>query len=366
MYIYRRRGWPAFTWDHEELMEQLARVRHRQGRMTGKMVALGFTLQEEAELEMVTIDAMKTSEIEGEYFDREQVRSSVARKLGMDIGSTLPTDRHVDGMVEMLLDATQGYFEPVTQERLFGWHHALFPTGRSGMYTIKVGGWREDGAGPMQVVSGPLGRERVHFEAPESAEVPREMDVFLEWFAREQGLDPVLKAGIAHLWLITIHPFDDGNGRIARAVTDLQLARSDDSARRFYSMSAQIQKERKEYYVMLEKSQRGGLDITDWLQWFLSCLERALVAAEHSLEGVLKKARYWTYFNEKTLNERQRGMLNRLLDGFEGKLSTSKWAKICKVSTDTALRDIQDLERQEVLVKEEAGGRSTHYLLVEK
>lgn len=366
MYIYRRRGWPAFTWDREELLEQLARVRHRQGRMTGKMVALGFTLQEEAELEMVTLDAMKTSEIEGEYFDREQVRSSVARKLGMDIGSTLPADRHVDGMVEMLLDATQRYSEPLTQERLFEWHHALFPTGRSGMYAITVGRWREDGAGPMQVVSGPLGRERVHFEAPESSEVPREMDVFLDWFAKEQSLDPVLKAGIAHLWLITIHPFDDGNGRIARAVTDLQLARSDDSAQRFYSMSAQVQKERKEYYVMLEKSQRGGLDITDWLQWFLSCLERALVAADHSLEGVLKKARYWTYFNEKTLNERQRNMLNRLMDGFEGKLSTSKWAKICKVSTDTALRDIQDLERQEVLVKEEAGGRSTHYLLVEK
>lgn len=366
MYIYNRKDWPNFSWDVEELVGLLASVRHRQGRMMGRMLGLGFPLQDEAELQTFTIDALKTSEIEGEYFDREQVRSSVARRLGMDIGSSLPADRHVEGMVEMLLDATRNCAAELNVERLFGWHSALFPTGYSGMYKIEVGGWRTPEAGPMQVVSGPLGRETVHFEAPDSEKVPEEMEVFLQWFKEERAMDPVLKAAVAHFWLVTVHPFDDGNGRIARAVADLQLARADESNQRFYSMSAQIQRERKAYYAVLEKTQHGRLDITDWMVWFLSCLDRALLLAEENLEAVLRKAKYWASFKEKKLNERQRAMLNKMMDGFEGKLNTSKWAKMTKVSPDTALRDIQDLERQGVLVREEAGGRSTHYRLVDQ
>jgi Fic family protein len=363
MYIHQRRQWPNFNWDVETVSGLLASVRHRQGRLTGRMESLGFSLRDEAILQTLTLDVIKTSEIEGEFLDADQVRSSLARKLGMDIGALAPSDRHVDGVVEMLLDATQRYTKELSEERLFGWHSALFPSGSSGMYKIQVGQWREDTTGPMQVVSGALGRKIVHFEAPPSDKVPAEMQQFINWFNTQTEKDPVLKAAIAHLWFVTIHPFDDGNGRIARAITDLQLARSDSNYQRFYSMSAQIQLERKAYYDILEKTQRDDLDITGWLIWFLSCLDRALTATDKILNAVITKARYWEFFGSKSISERQKLMLNKLLDGFEGKLNTSKWAKITKVSNDTALRDILDLLDQGILIKEEAGGRSTSYKL---
>lgn len=365
MFIYQRADWPKFHWDTEQLVSALAAVRHKQGRLLGHMAALGFSLQSEATLQTLTLDVLKTSEIEGELLNADQVRSSVARRLGIDTFGLIPADREVEGIVEMLLDATQQYDQPLTDERLFSWHAALLPTGRSGMQRITVGGWRTHEAGPMQVVSGALGRERVHFQAPDAAALPTDMRRFLDWFNSDVPLDPVLKAAIAHLWFITIHPFDDGNGRIARAIADLQLARADSSPQRFYSLSAQIRKERDAYYDTLERTQRGDLDITDWLNWFLACLDRALTTAETTLANVLRKARYWEWLNTPPraaqLNDRQRLMLNKLLDGFEGKLTTSKWAKIAKCSQDTALRDIQQLVELGVLIKEEAGGRSTSY-----
>ncbi|GGB83173.1 cell division protein Fic [Dyadobacter sediminis] len=329
------------------------------------MESLGFSLREEAVLQTLTLDVLKTGEIEGEVLNVDQVRSSLARRLGMDIGALAPADLHVDGVVEMLLDATQHFTSPLSEDRLFGWHSAMFPIGRSGMYKITVGQWRDDATGPMQVVSGAMGREKVHFEAPPSKLIPAEMNTFISWFNANQDHDLVLKAAIAHLWFVTIHPFDDGNGRIARSIADLQLARSDNSAQRFYSMSAQIQLERKHYYDILEKTQKGDLDITEWLVWFLSCLDRALTATDTLLNAVLVKARYWEFLVSKNISERQKLMLNKLLDGFEGKLNTSKWAKITKVSNDTALRDILDLVNQEVLVKEDSGGRSTSYRLAD-
>lgn len=365
MYIYQHRNWPNFSWDASQIASLLASVRHKQGKLTGRMISLGFALQEEAVLQTITLDVLKTSEIEGEYLNADQVRSSISRKLGIDIGGSIPADRHVEGVVDMLLDATQHYEKSIESDRLFSWHAAMFPTGRSGMHKITVGSWRTPDTGAMQVVSGAMGKERVHFEAPPSEVVPEEMKVFLQWFNTKIDLDPVLKAAIAHLWFVTIHPFDDGNGRIARALTDLQLARSDESKQRFYSMSAQIQKERKQYYEILEKMQKGNLDISSWIQWFLFCLERALVQAEETLNSVLKKAAYWNFLTAKSLNERQKLMINKLLDGFDGKLNTSKWAKITKVSTDTSLRDIQNLEEQRILVKQSGGGRSTSYELVE-
>lgn len=364
MYIHQRPDWPHFTWDTSTIATLLAEVRHRQGRLVGRMESLGFSLREEAVLHTLTLDALKTSEIEGEIYRADQVRSSLARRLGIDIGALAPTDRLVDGLVEMLLDATQNSPDPLSADRLFGWHAALFPTGRSALFNITVGNWRDDSHGPMQVVSGAMGKERVHFEAPSSEKVPAEMQAFIQWFTNETGLDPVLKAAVAHLWFVTIHPFDDGNGRIARAIADLQLTRSDGSPQRFYSMSAQIQLERKHYYEILEKTQRGDLHITEWLRWFLSCLDRALIASETLLESILAKSRYWALFTQKQISDRQKLMLNKLLDGFEGKLNTSKWAKITKVSTDTALRDIQNLVEQGVLEKEDSGGRSTSYRLV--
>lgn len=365
MYIHQKRQWPNFTWEATALSELLGKVRHKQGRIVGRMEGLGFSLREEAVLQTLTLDVLKTSEIEGEILNPDQVRSSLARRLGMDIGALAPADRHVDGVVEMLLDATQHYSHPLSQDRLFGWHSALFPTGRSGMHKIVVGQWRDDSTGPMQVISGAMGRERVHFEAPSSTKVTAEMEAFISWFNADQNQDPVLKAAIAHFWFVTIHPFDDGNGRIGRTIADLQLTRSDNSTHRFYSMSAQIQQERKHYYDILEKTQRGDLDVTEWLVWFLSCLNRALTATDTILNIVLTKARYWELFASKVITERQKLMLNKLLDGFEGKLNTSKWAKITKVSNDTALRDILNLVNQGVLEKENAGGRSTNYRLTD-
>ncbi|WBX86374.1 Fic family protein [Sphingosinicella microcystinivorans] len=361
-YIHELSDWPNLHWSDEQLAQPLAAVRHRQGRLIGRMEALGFPLREEAVLHALTEDVIKSSEIEGEVLDREQVRSSIARRLGMDIGGLVEADRNVEGVVEMMLDATQNYAEPLTTERLFGWHAALFPTGRSGMSRITVGAWRKPEGGPMQVVSGPIGRERVHYEAPASDRLDDEMARFLEWFETATP-DPVLKAGIAHLWFVTIHPFDDGNGRIARAIADLALARAEGTAQRFYSMSAQIRTERKAYYNMLESTQKGGLDITPWLLWFIGCLDRAFDGAETILASVMRKARFWESVAGQPLNDRQRKVINRLLDGFEGKLTNAKWAAITKASSDTALRDINDLVQRGVLVKDAAGGRSTSYSL---
>lgn len=329
------------------------------------MEALGFALRTEASLVTLTEDVVKSSEIEGERLDRDQVRSSIARRLGIDIGALTPAERDVEGVVEMMLDATQRYVEPLTAERLFGWHAALFPTGRSGMHRIIVGAWRDDRTGPMQVVSGPVGRERVHYEAPSADRLAREMGTFVDWFNHEVSLDPVLKAGVAHLWFVTIHPFDDGNGRIARAIADMALARSERSVQRFYSMSAQIRAEREGYYDILEATQKGELDVTRWLEWFLRCLGRAIDGAETTLATVMAKARFWEARAGQSFNERQRLVLYRLLDGFEGKLSSSKWAALAKCSQDTALRDIDDLVRRGVLARDAGGGRSTSYSLAE-
>ncbi|WP_245829534.1 Fic family protein [Novosphingobium mathurense] len=363
--IHEQTDWPNLIWNEPQLFQPLAAVRHRQGRLIGHMEALGFPLREEAVLQALTEDVLKSSEIEGEVLDREQVRSSIARRLGMEIGGLVEADRDVEGVVEMMLDATQNYARPLTAERLFDWHAVLFPTGRSGMSRITVGAWRGDEGGPMQVVSGPIGRARVHYQAPASNLLDREMSRFLAWFETAM-LDPVLKAGVAYLWFVTIHPFDDGNGWIARAIADLALARAEGTAQRFYSMSAQIRAERKAYYDMLETTQSGGLDITAWLLWFIGCLDRAFDRAETILAGVMRKARLWDSMAGQMLNDRQRKVINRLLDGFEGKLTNAKWAAMTKTSSDTALRDINDLVRKGILEKDAAGGRSTGYSLVEE
>jgi Fic family protein len=363
-YIHELKGWPQFSWSAEHIGDQLASVSRHQGRLIGRMEAIGFQLRTEAVLESLTQEVIKSSEIEGEVLDKEQVRSSIARRLGLDIGALAPIDRNVEGIVEMMLDATQAYDQPLTEERLFGWHAALFPTGRSGMTRIIVGGWRTEKSGPMQVVSGPIGRERVHYEAPVASRLAGEMRAFLAWFNAESYLDPVLKSAVAHLWFVTIHPFEDGNGRIARAIADMALARSEESAQRFYSMSAQIRVERNAYYEILEKTQKRDLDITAWLQWFLACLDRAFDGAEKTLASVLGKARFWDTYVQENLNDRQRKVLNRILDGFEGKLTNSKWAALTKTSNDTALRDIEDLARRGILVKDAAGGRSTSYSVI--
>jgi len=362
-YIYTNADWPRFHWNRESLAELLAAVRHQQGRLMGRMEALGFKLRQEAILQTLTEDVVRSSEIEGERLDAEQVRSSIARRLGMDIGGLRAVDRSVEGVVEMMLDATRRFDQPLTAERVFAWHASLFPTGRSGMRRLKVGAWRDDSSGPMQVVSGAVGRERVHFEAPAAGRLDGEMRAFLDWFNGNAETDWVVKASLAHLWFVTIHPFDDGNGRIARAISDLALARSEQSSQRFYSMSAQIQQERTAYYDILELTQKGTLDITPWMNWFLGCLGRAIESVQSTLGAVLFKSRFWEALAEFPLNERQRLVLNRLLDGFDGKLTTSKWAKLAKCSQDTALRDILSLVERGVLVRNPEGGRSTSYAL---
>lgn len=365
-YIHEDPDWPKLRWDDARLLPLLADIRHRQGRLLGRMEGLGFRLRAEASLTTLTADVTQSSAIEGERLDAAQVRSSIARRLGLNFGGQVKASREVEGVVEMMLDATQKYAEPLTPERLFGWHAALFPTGRSGMRRITVGAWRQASAGPMQVVSGPIGRERVHFEAPEAKRLRREVAAFLDWFEKVKELDPVLKAGIAHFWFVTLHPFEDGNGRISRAIADMALARAEGTGERFYSMSTQIEAEKKQYYLQLERSQKGGLDITAWLEWFLGCLGRAIAGAETGLAVVLKKARTWERINSRTsVNERQRKVINRLLDGFEGKLSTSKYAKLTKCSADTALRDIKLLLDQGILIQEAGGGRSTSYRVAE-
>jgi Fic family protein len=362
-FIHQQVNWPNFTWENDDIINLLSEARNLQGRLIGKMESLGFDLINEAILDTLTLDVIKSSEIEGEYLNPEQVRSSIARRLGMEIVGSVESDRNIDGVVEMMLDATQNCFKLLTAERLFDWHAALFPTGRSGMYRITVADWRKDTNGPMQVVSGAMGKEKVHFQAPDSSLVEKEMNLFLDWFNNNQKIDLVLKAAIAHLWFVTIHPFDDGNGRMARALTDMLLAQSDKSNQRFYSMSAQIRIERKEYYEMLEKAQKGNLDITEWIKWFLNCLINALKSTDSVLVRVLFKADFWVKHSKTLINERQKKLLNRLLDGFDGKLTSSKWAKIAKCSKDTAIRDINDLIDKDILQKEAAGGRSTNYEL---
>lgn len=365
MYIHENKNWPNFFWDSLKLANLLAEIRHRQGKMLGRMEALGFSVRAEATLDNLTLEVVKSSEIEGEILDINQVRSSIARRLGIEVAGLVSSDRHVDGVVDMMLDATQSFEKPLSEERLYGWQAALFPTGRSGLSKITVGAWRTGENGPMQVISGAYGKEKVHFEAPEASRLPNEMAAFLDWFNAANNLDPVLKSAIAHLWFVTVHPFEDGNGRVARAIADMQLARADKTAQRFYSMSAQIRLERNDYYNILEQTQKGSLDITEWLTWFLTCLGRSFDQVEDTLQQVHRKTKFWDVIGHLELNNRQHTMLNKLLDGFEGKLNTSKWAKMTKCSTDTALRDIQDLMAKGILVKEDAGGRSTSYLLNE-
>ena len=363
MFIWENPDWPNWRFDLPQLAAPLAAVRHNQGRLLGRMESLGFGMRDEAWLQTLTQDVINTSEIEGERLDFDQVRSSIARRLGMDIGALAPVDRHVEGIVEVMLDATRRYADPLTADRLFAWHGALFPTGRSGLASIRVAAWRDDASGPMQVVSGPVGREKVHFRAPPAGRLEQEMGRFLDWFGRQDDQDPVLKAGLAHLWFVTLHPFDDGNGRIARAIGDMALARSEQTHQRYYSLSARIQKERSDYYAVLETTQKGDMDATAWLKWFLACLQRAIAGAEETLASIMSKARFWERFAGKPMNERQIMILNRLLDGLEGKLTTSKWARLAKCSQDTAYRDILALIEIGVLARTEAGGRSTGYEL---
>lgn len=362
-YIHQRPNWPNLTWDAGMLAPALAVVRHKQGRLLGRMESLGFELRQEASLTTLTSDVVKSSAIEGENLDPTEVRSSIARRLGLDMAGLPRSSRNIDAVVEMMLDATQRYDAPLTTERLFGWQAALFPSGRSSINKITVGAWRTGEAGPMQVVSGPIGNEQVHFEAPDASRLESEMDRFLSWFESASDIDPVLRAGIAHLWFVTIHPFEDGNGRIARAITDMALARSDGSKDRFYSMSSEIEIEKKQYYLELEAQQKRDTDITPWLSWFLACMERSIDAADKSLGSVLHKAHMWERINHKPLNERQRTVINRMLGDFEGALNTSKYARLAKCSNDTALRDIQDLLERKILVRNTAGGRSTSYRL---
>ena len=359
MYIHEQKNWPKFTWNTELLTKLLGSVRHRQGKIVGQMQSLGFRIQEETMLKALTLDVIKSSEIEGELLNPEQVRSSIARCLGIEMAGTLKTERDVEGIVEMMLDATQQFNAPLTAERLFDWHAALFPTGRSGIHKIKTAHWREGG---MQVTSGPMGKEKIHFEAPAASKVPNEMTVFLEWIEEEQNLEPVLKAGIAHVWFVTIHPFDDGNGRITRAITDMLLARADKSAQRFYSMSTQIQTERSNYYDVLERTQKGNLDITEWLTWFLDCLMHSMDQTDEIIAKTMARAQFWEKHKETLFNARQQKIIQLLLDDFYGNLKVSKYAKITKTSTDTALRDLQDLVKKDVL-EQQGSGRSTSYVL---
>jgi len=365
-YIHQLKEWPDFRWDEAQLLPLLARVRHQQGHLLGQMEGLGFQLRGEANLASLTSEVIGSSAIEGEKLNVDEVRSSIARRLGITHAGMIPANRHVEGVVEMMLDATRKFDEALTAERLFSWHAALFPSGRSGIRRITTGAWRTGEDGPMQVVSGGMGREKIHFEAPDAVFLDEEVSRFLKWFQENETIDPVFKAGIAHFWFVTIHPFEDGNGRIARAIAELALARADGVADRFYSMSTQIEKDRKQYYDSLESSQRGGIDITLWLEWFLDCLERALEHAQISLRGVVRKARTWERINQDgPVNERQHAVINRLLDGFEGKLSTSKYAKLANCSPDTALRDINDLLARGLMLREAGGGRSTGYRLAE-
>lgn len=363
MYLYNNKDWPNFKWDTEILLPYVSKVRDLQGRLIGKMENIGFELREEAVLATLTEDVLKTSEIEGELLNPEEVRSSVAQRLGMEISGLPNASRNVEGVVEMMLDATQQYKESLTKDRLFGWHSALFPAGRSGRHKITVGDWRKDENGPMQVISGPMGKEKIHYIAPAAVKLEGEMNLFIEWFNTDEDMEPVIKSAIAHLWFVSIHPFDDGNGRIARAIADSQLARTDRTNQRFYSISAQIMNSKNGYYNILESSQKGNMDVSQWLVWYFERLTEALEATNETLSKILVKAEFWKLYKETPFNKRQVEMINKLQDDFFGKLNSSKWAKMMKVHRDTALRDIQDLIEKGVLSDSEEGGRSTNYIL---
>ena len=361
-YIHDYNNWWQFRYDSHRIMTELGRVRAKQGQVLGRMLSLGFDSQDEAVLSNMSLELVRSSEIEGDKLNLAEVRSSIARRLGIETAGLVPVSRYVDGVVEMQLDATQNYAKPLTHDRLFGWHNVLFPTGMSGLYRIDVGKYR---SGEMQVVSGAMGKEKVHYQAPAAERVPAEMERFIAWVNDSKDVDAVLKAAIAHLWFVSIHPFDDGNGRITRALTDMLLARSENCSKRFYSMSAAIKEMQKEYYEVLERTQHGDGDITEWLLWFLGCFEQALDSTEDTLSAVMRKAEFWERHRDVSFNERQRKLLNMQFDGFFGKLTTSKWAKIAKCSSDTALNDINDLIAKGILRKADAGGRSTNYVLVE-
>ena len=367
MWIHKYQDWPEFKWNIGDLTSKLVDIRHHQGRLLGRMEGLGFELKREASLITLTKDVVKSSAIEGEKLKPGEVRSSIAMRLGIDVAGLIPASRDVEGIVEMMLDATQQFSKPLTKDRLFNWHAALFPTGRSGMHRIIVGRWRTMETGPMQIVSGPIGKEKIHFEAPAADRLERDMRIFLEWLDYSHDIDPVIKAGIAHLWFVTIHPFEDGNGRIARAIGDMMLARADGMQDRFYSLSSQIESERKNYYNQLEKQQRGTLEITDWLEWFLDCLGRSISNAKVTLGNVLFKNQLWNVINQKPVNDRQCLIINCMLeDDFEGHMNTSKYAKLAKCSNDTALRDIQELKNRGIFLQNSGGGRSTSYRLTDK
>ena len=361
-YIYEHKNWTDFSWNDKAINAVFGEVKLMQGKIIGQMNALGFSAKEEATLTALTLDIVKSSEIEGEFLNYDQVRSSIARRLGINTAGLVPSSRHIEGVVEMMLDATQRHNLPLTEKRLSGWHAALFPTGYSGPYAIEAGKYRTS---EMQVVSGAMGKEKIHYEAVKSKMVKAEMDKFLDWFNNDNQLDSVIKAAIAHFWFIIIHPFDDGNGRIGRAITDMLLARAEKSGERFYSMSSQILEERKRYYEVLQKVQHSTGDITEWLEWFLHCLKNAMLATENTTQRILRKAEFWKLHENTTINERQRTVLNKLFDGFDGKLQTSKWAKITKVSTDTALRDIKDLIEKGILQETNEGGRNANYKIAD-
>jgi len=361
IYIWSDPKWPAFRWHDARLLEPLATARLKQGRLLGSMARLGFELKQEAQLEALTEDVIKSSEIEGEILDRHSVRSSIARRLGVPEGAVAPADRRSEGVVEVMLDATGNFKNELTAERLLAWQAALFPTGYSGLHKIKTGAWRDDSDRPMQVVSGPVGRQRVHYEAPPADSVDAEMARFLEWFNKRTGPEGLLRAGLAHLWFVTIHPFEDGNGRIARAIADKALAQSEDSGQRFYSMSSQIRKNRAAYYDTLERTQKGSLDVTDWLVWFLECFARAIDGAEEVCAHVLRKADFWQRYAREAFTDRQKKVLNRYLDGLEDKLTAKKWAAIAKCSIPSAQRDINDLLARGVLRRNQGGSKNTSY-----
>lgn len=362
-YVWQQADWPAWRFDASALAESLVRVSRNQGMLLGRMVDAGLLLRDQATLLALSEEVLKTSAIEGEHFEPASVRTSIARRMGLDIGALAPKDRNAEGVVDMVLDATEHYADSLSADRLLSWHYALFPDGQNGLTPIRVGQWRDDANGAMQVVSGPLHRQRVHFEAPPATQLPAELERFLQWINGDSKQNALLKAGLAHLWFLTLHPFDDGNGRIARAIGEMLLARADGSAQRFYSLSAQIQRERRAYYEILERSQKGGLDVTEWLAWFLQQLDAAINNAQQLLDSVLFKACFWRHWSETPLNARHIKVLNRLLDGFDGKLTSSKWAALAKCSADTALRDINELLALGVLQKAEAGGRSSAYAL---
>lgn len=365
-YIWQHPEWPTFRWDDRRLIEPLGIARLKQGHLLGSMARLGFEPKLVAQLETLTEDVIKSSEIEGEVLDREAVRSSIARRLGLPDAAVAPPDRRAEGVVQMTLDATENHSAPLTAERLFGWQAAMFPGGYSGMDRVKTGSWRDDADGPMQVRSGPIGKQRVHYEAPPAARIDAEMRAFLDWFNHKPQMDGLLRSALAHLWFVTIHPFEDGNGRIARAIADQALAQSEDTAQRFYSMSSQIRRERAAYYDVLERTQKGDLEITEWLLWFLGCFSRAVEGAQTASAHVLRKADFWTQHAHEDFNERQKLVLNRYLDGFEGKLTAKKWAALSKASIPTAQRDINDLVQRGLLSRNPGGSKNTSYEVVVK